>query len=109
MADDMRGEWPGRDDIRAAARTRPSCRASPNPLPTRGTAAVTGEIGPVGEVCEFGEIGEIGEIGEDDDVGAVVAVGAVGAVVLLIGLLDARVTLGCRGNVAIVNVTNRLV
>jgi hypothetical protein len=99
----MRGEWPGRDDIRAAARTRPSCRASPNPLPTRGTAAVTGEIGPVGEVCEFGEIGEA------DDVGAVVAVGAVGAVVLLIGLLDARVTLGCRGNVAIVNVTNRLV
>ncbi|MFC9631256.1 hypothetical protein ACFTY8_18650 [Streptomyces mirabilis] len=64
---------------------------------------MTGEIGPFGEVCEFGEIGEA------DDVGAVVAVGAVGAVVLLIGLLDARVTLGCRGNVAIVNVTNRLV
>jgi hypothetical protein len=61
---------------------------------------VTGEIAPVGEVCEFGEA---------DDVGAVVAVGAVGAVVLLIGLLDARVTLGCRGNVAIANVTNRLV
>ncbi|GHD76612.1 hypothetical protein GCM10010317_093330 [Streptomyces mirabilis] len=91
VADDMRGEWPGRDDIRAAARTRPSCRASPNPLPTRGMAAVTGGIGPVGEV------------------GAVVEVGAVGAVVLLIGLLDARVTLGCRGNVAIANVTNRLV
>lgn len=32
-----------------------------------------------------------------------------GAVVLLIGLLNARVTLGCRGNVAAVNVTNRLV
>jgi hypothetical protein len=54
-------------------------------------AAVTGGTGPVGEV------------------GADVEVGAVGAVVLLIGLLDARVTLGCRGNVAIANVTNRLV